>query len=152
MGNIKRIMVGVDLSEHSIDALKYAVELAAEVKAEVIVVNVINQRDVDMITQISLESGHISVPGYIETQERERGLEIDRAISGMKNDGISIRKIFRIGIPFRELLQAISDEGADLMVMGPKGRSNLAEALFGSTAEKCFSKCPIPLLSVRKNR
>jgi nucleotide-binding universal stress UspA family protein len=62
------------------------------------------------------------------------------------------KKIVRVGVPFQELARAIEDEQVDLMVVGPKGRGNLAGVLFGSNAEKLFRHCPVPLLSVRSKK
>ena len=49
MERIRRIMVAYDFSEYSKEALKYAVELAEVLTSDLIVVNVIDQRDVDAI-------------------------------------------------------------------------------------------------------
>jgi hypothetical protein len=45
MKRIKRIMVACDLSEYAVQSLKYAFELAENLNAGLIIVNVINQRD-----------------------------------------------------------------------------------------------------------
>lgn len=149
MKKIRRIMVACDMSAYSLEALQCAAGLAENGEGELIIVNVINQRDVDMIEKISMETSSITVPKYLQSQERDRRRLIQAALDEITGSNIPVKTVFRVGTPYLELIQAVKDEGADLLVMGSKGRSNLAGVLFGTTAEKVFRRCPVPLLSVR---
>jgi nucleotide-binding universal stress UspA family protein len=100
----------------------------------------------------AMYSGAISENDFIQDKMESRLTRIDELIEEISASHLPIKKVIKIGIPFRELIQTVRDEGADLVVMGPKGRSNIEDILFGSTAEKMFRHCPVPLLSIRENR
>lgn len=160
MKNIRKIMVGCDLSGYSKDTLAYAATLAEKCQADLMIVNVINKREIDTILKVA--EGQFdrtiekyvekSVQDYVKRVKEDRTRQIDKLIEEIGCTHLTIQKIFRVGVPFQEIIGAIDDEGADLMVMGQKGRSDLVGVLFGSNAEKVFRRCPVPLLSVRSSR
>ena len=150
MSKIKKIMVAVDFSEFTNKITNHAGRLAEDLGAELIFVNVINQRDIDMVNQITLHTDKISVKDYINGLIDDRNELMQRLLKKTGCTQIPHRFLIKKGIPFAELVKTAREENVDMVVMGTKGRSNIAGILFGSQAEKMFRHCPVPLLSIRE--
>lgn len=159
MMEVQTILAAIDLSEYSYDVMHLAGEVARPMHSRLIIGNVINQRDIETVKSVLKPTqGHhaspysavyFSVDQHVETlkQERTRKIEELQDKAGLKDLPADI--VFSIGYPFEELIRMVHDKDVDLVIMGPKGRSNLAHTLLGTTAEKMFRHCPVPVLSVR---
>lgn len=149
MKEIKHILVAIDLSSYAAPTLDYAALIAARMKADLTVLNVINQRDIEAVEKVSRLTEAFRVETYLDQEKAERKTAIERMLAGTGHHGVAPRILLRTGVPFLEIIEAVKSEAVDLVIMNTKGRSNLSSVLFGSTAEKMFRKCPVPLLSIR---
>ena len=150
MSKTNKIMVAVDFSEYSPKITAHAVQLAEDLGAELIFVNVINQRDIDMIKQVTIHTDKISVKDYINGLIDDRNEQMQHLLKETNCTTIPNRFLIKKGVPFMKLVEAAKEEKVDMVVMGTKGRGNIAGILFGSQAEKMFRHCPVPLLSIRE--
>lgn len=157
MKSIKKVMVALDLSPNSVETLDHAMLISGQFQAELLVINVINSRDLNIIRKVASNQFDRSIEAYVEkaeqeyiereTQDRQEGLDL--LFKDLKYKTEKLRFIFKVGVPFKEILTAIDEQQADLMVVGSKGNTNITGVFRGSTAEKLQRFCPIPLLSVR---
>ena len=152
MQRIKKILVGVDLSDYSTLAIEYAVEIAMVSNAEIFLFNVVNQRDVNGFKLASAYYPNgIDVDHFVNELKTERYNEIRSVVKERFFDVKSSMSIHvTVGIPFEEVLKFAQQENVDIIVIGNKGRSNVARTLFGSNAEKIFRHAKVPVLSVRE--
>ena len=65
MEAIKKIIVAIDLSEYSREILEYAGNLAKSINSELIIVNVINNRDIEVLQKVAMETDLFSVEAWL---------------------------------------------------------------------------------------
>lgn len=63
--------------------------------------------------------------------------------------GCKVSTLLRVGTPYREIVAAARDEGADLVLMATHGRGEVHRLLVGSVADKVIRMAPCPVLTVK---
>jgi nucleotide-binding universal stress UspA family protein len=149
MKTINKIMVAVDFSEYSMASVAYAKRLAEEVYADLLLVNVINQRDVNLIKRVAARVPEFSIEAHLEEWHQDRETRFIDLIKTSGCQKLPVETLILIGVPYQQLLNAIEEKKPNLLIMATKGRSNLVDTLVGSCALKMFRRSPIPVLSIR---
>lgn len=145
---VKKILVPLAFSKYSKGILNYAAELAEITGADLIVANVINERDLEAVDKITSFGYKVDVEHYMETVKKERREDIENLMAGLSLPDDKVTYTFCVGEPTNELLKLVVDRGIDMVVMGMKDK-DLRHIFTGSVAERMFRKCPVPIVSYR---
>jgi nucleotide-binding universal stress UspA family protein len=150
MGAPKKILVAVAFSSRYAEGLlKYATDIAGIMNAEIVVANVINERDVEAVGTIAAMGYEVDSQDYVAGIKAERQQELDNILKKLAYPPEKIHTVFKVGNPRDELLKIAVKEDVDLIIMGLKGRTDLGHVFVGHVAEKVFRRSPIPILSYR---
>jgi len=149
--NLKKIVAALDLSAYAETTFMHALALARSLQAELIILNIINISGLQSLDLVASQGFPVSKEDYIQKTKRER-IRIFEETYLSRTEGIAAKIELRVGVPFEEIVKFLRKEKADMVVMGTKGRTDLAGVLFGSTAEKVFRHSPCAVVSVRGPR
>jgi nucleotide-binding universal stress UspA family protein len=145
---ITRIMVPVAFSKYSRGILDYAAELATPLGAELLVVNVISDRDLEAVNKITEFGYKVDSDKYLQIIKKERRESITAMADHLTLPDDKVSFTFLIGDPTTELLRFVEESNIDMVVMGIRSR-DIKYMFAGSVAERMFRKCPVPVLSYR---
>ncbi|GAB3887453.1 universal stress protein [Kibdelosporangium lantanae] len=137
------IVVGVDGSAVSIEALRWAIDEAARRGTRVDAVNAWHS---DPTTTGLSRADIIQLRPRSEVEEEQRQL-LGQAIETADGDRtVEVRQVLLDGQPGAALVHAAQD--ADLLVVGSHGASRLAEVLLGSVSSYCVhhAVCPVVVI------
>ena len=152
MNDVKKILAPTDLSKLSLTGLRYALNLAQNFDAEVIIYHVINR---DEIMQFSEQLKRFGNPVAIGRHTDNLLEESQDALSHFLSDNIAdlvslvkVRTKVEIGLPYKNIVERARDDGADLIVMSTHGRTGFSHILLGSVTEKVVRTAPCPVVSI----
>ena len=148
MSRGKRIVVGLDGSDESRSALRWAVAEAAIWDAEL---DVVHAWDFPFV--IVPPPMNLTYPADIEALERSAGALLDAEVEAVRvHTGPSPRQVEKIIVrdtATRALLETA--KGADLLVVGSRGHGGFTGLLLGSVSNQCVHHAPCPVTVVRES-
>ena len=142
---IKTILFPTDFSQGARAAMEYAIALAQDYKAKLVLLYVI--QDIS-IAEWYIPSA-ISAADLVEDMQKSAWNEINKWAEEVSVNVKDVEKMVVRGVPFVEIIKTAKDKVADMIVLGTHGRTGIDHMLFGSTAEKVVRKAPCPVLTVR---
>lgn len=148
---VSKILVPTDGSETALKAVEYAVGLAKQTHATIILLCVIDKGSlVAQAIPAEIAPAHLIEP-IDEYLTKAAKAHLGQARKLCRKNGIKASTIIRTGHPVEEILDEAEKSNADLIVLGSHGRSAFASAVLGSITFGIIHKdTRFPVLVVRR--
>jgi len=135
------VLVGIDFLALSKEILAYAAEAAVSAGGELHVVHVLPEGDVAAV-QGERAMGVVNLAA-------DAHAKLEKLATDLPDSVARIFLHLAAGKVDVEIVQLASDIGADLIVVGTRGRSGIDRILDGSVAERLLRLAPCPVLVFR---
>ena len=148
---ISKILVPTDGSKTAQKTAMYAINLAKQLKASVIVLSVTDKRSfIGQTVPAGKTAKHVIEP--IEDYLREAAEGYAGEIKKLcDKNGVQSTIVITAGHPIEDIVKEAERAKADLIIMGSHGKSALVAAVLGSvTYGVIHKKTKIPVLIVRR--
>lgn len=143
MPRLRKILVPLDFSGQSRQALRWAIPLASQNKAKIFLVHVLPLPNYQAV--------ELELPIPSPTEQRTAALKrLQTTAAAMIPPGLLARHVVLLGHAASQIVAAAEDHAIDLIVISTKGRSGLKRLLLGSTAEHVVRHARCPVLAIRR--
>lgn len=142
---VRTILCPVDFSEPSTLALKNAIVIARRFEAELVVLSVYEHLSSRGAIYYQKEWDNQSNQGLVQYKGR-LGAYLSKHFNWHK---VKWKRVVKAGIPEEEILSAINEYKADLLIMGTTGRSGLSKFMMGSVTEKVIREVPCTFITTK---
>ena len=139
---MKKILFPTDYSPASAAALRYAISLARQAQAKLLVVHV-EPPSIPPLGTAPVTASH-------DLAEQDSLAAQLTAAADHADSPLTYQTRHFSGDPVRDLVRLAEREGVDLIVMATSGRSGLRRMLLGSVAEAVVRSAPCPVLTLKE--
>lgn len=145
---VRRILVAIDFSGPSFEALKFAQGYAHHFKASLVLIHAM------YLTDQLFGAGTFALSDTIDHIQNSASSELKKLCDGVKADGLACETIVVQGAPDEEIRNYAANAAhqIDLIVVGTHGRTGLSRVAFGSVAQRILQAAPCPALVVPARR
>jgi nucleotide-binding universal stress UspA family protein len=140
-----KILVAVDGSSNSLRAVKYAIQLAEELRSKTSL-TLINVHDDDPLNIVKRHVGSKAVKDYLIEMSQK---ELKAALRILDRSQVKHSCIIELGQIAPMICKIAKEEKMDLIIMGAKGRSGIADIVLGSVSQKVSILAKQPVLLVK---
>ncbi len=148
--NIHKILIAVEDSSYSDQAVNYGVLLAQKLGSKIVLVHV---DEIPMTTPYVADPLLNESPGMIPEMmqiQEEASKNLFNRLQKAHGEKADITTSTRIGRPQDEILAAADEFHADLIILGTHGRTGLDHFISGSVSESVARKAKCPVLIIPK--
>lgn len=146
----RTILLPTDFSECSVLAEKYAISLAKEYNAEILVLHVM-ERAAEVTTTLGNEMpGYGAILTYYEDILKSAQNRVNYICNRIAENGIKAHERVISGNPRYEIIDIAKSEPVDLIIIGTHGRKGFSRLIQGSVAEAVVRHAPCSVLSVKQ--
>lgn len=141
---LKQLLVPVDFSDCSREALAYAEKLAGGFGAEVTILNVVPLNE--GILRLGADQFGL-LDQQLQENQRRKLIAFTQEIKGLKPS----QCLVRLGDPVREIVTMAEELSTTAIVISTHGLTGVKHALIGSVAEKVVrhARCPVWVVPAR---
>ena len=137
----QKVLIAVDGSDDSMIVAEHGVNLSTQLDASIAVVLVVDTAKVDN----EGKSGRLP-----QEQIAKLKIEAEEIVDGITKQ-INVNKFEQFlpeGKPSKGIVSIANEWGADLIIMGTRGKTGIKRLILGSTAENTIRLSSIPILIV----
>lgn len=146
------ILVAIDDSEPAGAALEHAIDLASAVGAQLHVLSVVEPSSPLRFGVGEVDELNDAVREMVENVIAAADGHAGRSGDGDEGDDLEIHPEIRRGRPSEIVLAYAEEIDADVLLVGQRGESDLADKLLGSTTDRIARRSSVPVTIVPGSR